>query len=59
MLIINFVLTPLWLHMMYGQAFVIFSSVKIVKNLIKLPIDAALLYGALKAAERTRAHSAA
>ena len=58
-LVINFVLTPLWLHMMYGQAFVIFSSVKIVKNLIKLPIDAALLYGALKAAERTRAHSAA
>ena len=53
-LLINFWLTPLWLHMMYGQAFVIFSTVKIVKNVIKLPIDAALLYGMLKAAERTR-----
>ena len=58
-LLINFLLTPLWLHMMYGQAFVVFSSVKIIKNIIKLPIDAALLYGALKAAERTRGRAAA
>ena len=58
-LVINFVLTPLWLHMMYGQAFVIFSSVKIVKNIIKLPIDAALLYGTLKAAGRARNRAAA
>lgn len=58
-LLINFVLTPLWLHMMYGQAFVVFSSVKIIKNIIKLPIDAALLYGALKAAGRARNRAAA
>ena len=58
-LVINFVLTPLWLHMMYGQAFVIFSSVKIVKNIIKLPIDAALLYGTLKATGRARNRAAA
>ena len=58
-LLFNFLLTPLWLHMMYGQAFVIFSSVKIVKNIIKLPIDAALLYGTLKAAGRARNRAAA
>lgn len=51
-LLINFLLTPLWLHMMYGQAFVVFSSVKIIKNIIKLPIDAALLYGSLRMAQR-------
>ena len=32
---------------------------KIVKNIIKLPIDAALLYGTLKAAERARNRAAA
>lgn len=50
--LINFLLTPLWLHMMYGQAFVIFSTAKIVKNVVKLPLDAALLYGMLHLAER-------
>lgn len=57
--LINFFLTPLWLHMMYGQAFVIFSTVKIVKNVIKLPIDAALLYASLRLAERAGRRAAA
>lgn len=52
MALINFLLTPLWLNMMYGNAFIIFSTMKIVKNLLKLPIDVALLYGALKLARR-------
>lgn len=52
MVLINFFLTPLWLNIMYGKAFVIFSSVKIIKNAIKLPIDVALMYGTLRLAEK-------
>lgn len=42
-LLINFFLTPLWLNIMYGNAFVL-SALRIVKNVIKLPLDTALLY---------------
>ena len=52
MVLINFLLTPLWLNIMYGKAFVIFSTAKIIKNILKLPIDVALLYGALRMAQR-------
>ena len=52
MALINFLLTPLWLNIMYGKAFVIFSGAKIIKNIVKLPIDVALLYGALRMAQR-------
>lgn len=52
--VINFFLTPLWLHIMYGQAFVLFSTVKIAKNIIRLPLDAAMLYFLLTAAQRAR-----
>ena len=52
MVLINFLLTLLWLNIMYGKAFVIFSTAKIIKNILKLPIDVALLYGALRMAQR-------
>lgn len=48
----NFLLTPLWLHIMYGQAFVVLSSLRIVKNIIKFPVDVALLMLVLKACEQ-------
>lgn len=51
--VINFFLTPLWLNIMYGQAFVL-SGLRLVKNIIKLPLDTALLYFLLKAANRVR-----
>ena len=56
-LLFNFFLTPLWLHIMYGQAFVILTQIRIVKNLIKFPVDAALDWAVLRLAsrERTRA----
>lgn len=48
----NFLLTPLWLHIMYGQAFVLLSSMRIVKNIIKFPVDVVLLMLVLKACEQ-------
>lgn len=51
-LLFNFLLTPLWLHIMYGQAFVLLSSIRIVKNVIKFPVDVALLMLVLKACEQ-------
>lgn len=51
----NFLLTPLWLHCLYGQAFVVLSGMRVVKNVIKFPIDVALLLLVLKTCERYRA----
>lgn len=55
----NFFLTPLWLHIMYGQAFVILSEVRIVKNLVKFPVDVALTLMVLRLASREQARRAA
>lgn len=41
-LLFNFFLTPLWLHIMYGQAFVVLSSMRLVKNLLQFPFSVAL-----------------
>lgn len=54
-LLFNFFLTPLWLHVMYGQAFVLLSSLRILKNIIKFPVDVALVLLVLKTCERYRA----
>ena len=51
-LLFNFFLTPLWLHIMYGQAFVILSQIRLVKNLVKFPVDVALAYTVLRLASR-------
>lgn len=50
-LLINLCLTPLWLHLMYGNALVL-TGMRLVKNAVKLPLDTALLYGLLKIAEK-------
>lgn len=50
-LLINLLLTPLWLHLMYGNAFVL-TTLRLVKNAVKLPVDTALLYCVLKTAEK-------
>lgn len=55
MLLFNFFLTPLWLHIMYGQAFVILSQVRILKNLVKFPVDVALAYMVLRLCQRQQA----
>ena len=51
-LLFNFLLTPLWLHITYGQSFVVLSSLRLVKNIIKFPIDIILLMLVLKTCER-------
>ena len=54
-LLFNFLLTPLWLHITYGQSFVVLSSLRLVKNVIKFPLDILLLMLVLKTCERARA----
>jgi len=48
----NFFLTPLWLHMMYGQAFVLLSTMRFFKNAVKFPLDVALLFLVLSTCQR-------
>lgn len=55
-IVINLFLSPLWLNIMYGNAYAI-STLRLIKNAIKLPVDTALLYGVLKLAERHHPHS--
>ena len=47
-LVNNLFLTPLWLSMLYGDAFVALVAARFVKNIIMLPIETALLYVILK-----------
>lgn len=53
MLLINLLLTPLWLQLLYGNA-VLLSTVRLVKNLVQLPVNTALVYALLKLAEKYR-----
>ena len=47
---INLGLTSIWLNMLYGNA--IFTMIRLVKNIVMFPIDVAILYFALKGAQR-------
>lgn len=53
-LLINMCCTPLWLYIMYGKSFFALMGIRIIKNIIKLPIDISLLYFTLKTAEKRR-----
>ena len=44
---INLVLTPLWLSIMYGSAFQFMVPVRLIKNIVMLPIDVFLLHTVL------------
>lgn len=46
--LVNLCLTPLWLSMMYGNVFIVLVSARIVKNIVLLPVETALLYFILK-----------
>ena len=52
--IINLLLTPLWLSIMYGKAFWLYLSLRIGTNLVKLPIDTVMLLFLLKLMERIK-----
>ncbi len=49
-ILINLILTPIWLHMMYGTS--LFAVPRLIKNILLLPIDITLLYIILKTAKR-------
>ncbi|ADL03746.1 folate family ECF transporter S component [Lacrimispora saccharolytica] len=53
-LLVNMMLNPLWLSIMYGNAFFVLVIGRIVKNLLMFPINTALLYSILKPMERIR-----
>ncbi len=44
---INLLLTPLWLSIMYGNAFVVMVPARLIKNVVMLPIDVFLLHTVL------------
>lgn len=52
-IIIHLILTPLWLHMMYGSA--LLTTVRLIKNIILFPIDSILLYVVLKTVKKIKA----
>ena len=43
-----FVLNPLWLSIMFGDAFIALVSMRLVKNIVMFPIEVGLLYFLLK-----------
>lgn len=53
-IITGLILTPLWLHILYGNAFFAIVSARIVAQAIKFPIDCALLYFLLKTLTRIK-----
>ena len=50
--LINLVLTPIWLSILYGNSFMVLVQARLVKNICMLPIDFILLYLVLKATKR-------
>lgn len=53
-LIVDMILTPLWLNIMYGNAFWALFTARITVQLIKFPIDFLLLYVLLKNIQRIK-----
>lgn len=54
----SFILNPIWNHLLYGSAFVLISQTRMIKNILILPINTFLLFGALKLVEKNRLHLA-
>ncbi len=52
--LINFFLNPLWLSILYGKAFFAVMSVRWIAELIKFPVNTALLFFLLKLLDKTR-----
>lgn len=52
MVLFSFILTPLWLNIMYGSA--LMSSVRAIKAVLCFPIDTALLFLVLKTVETVK-----
>jgi len=50
--LLNILLTPVWLEMLYGKGYWFYVSARVVKNLILWPIETAVLFVLLKAVNR-------
>ena len=55
MVLFNFILTPIWLNIMYGS--VLMSSARVIKSIACFPIDTALLYLVCKTVETVKLKS--
>lgn len=53
-LLVSLLLNPFWLSVLYGKAFLVVVSTRIVTNLAMLPIDTAILFTLLKIMEKSR-----
>lgn len=51
-LLMNMVLTPIWLNILYGNPLQFVVQARIIKNVLMFPIDVFLLYTVLKATKR-------
>lgn len=49
---INLILIPLWLSIMYGNAYKVMVATRIIKNIVQLPVDIFVLYTILKFGEK-------
>ncbi len=54
LLIVNMGLTPLWLHILYGKGFIALFFARVTTQLIKFPINCALLYLLLTSLQKIR-----
>ena len=55
--VVNLLVNPLWLSIMYGDAYIVLLTGRIVKNLVMFPINTALLLFVLKFVERVKMRS--
>lgn len=51
---INLTLTPLWLSIMYGNAYKFMVPTRLIKNLVMIPIDIFILHTLLKFCEKNK-----
>lgn len=49
---INLILTPLWLAILYGNAYKFMVPARLIKNLVMIPVDVFLRYTVLKFSEK-------
>ena len=52
-LIVNCGLNTLWISMLYGKAFFVLLPMRLLKNVIMLPIDSAVVFFALSLTKQT------
>lgn len=53
-LTVNVILSTLWLAVLYGQAINVLLPVRLIKNAVALPVEAAIMFFILKTMERVR-----